>query len=126
MLTFRGTPEDHLSDIRANQSAGCPVCGMNVCGDCSKAIEMVCDRCGGKLQANKFCKPTGDWRLPDRLRRIEGVDARLAELDKMRQEDVVWWKENHNEGVPRLFRRRADYWQMVIENDPRLDEVVLP
>lgn len=41
---------------------------------------------GHALVVGQTGESVGDWRLPDRLRLVEGVEPRLAELARMRAE----------------------------------------
>ena len=123
MLSFRSwKPEDELSDLRANGFAGCPTCARHLCSDCAAQAKLICEVCGTDMVLSQYIQsPTGDWRLPERFRAIEGVEARLAELGRMKTE----WDES-GAMTPREVESYVQYYTQVITDDPAADDWYSP
>lgn len=83
-LTFR-SPEmrdreycfPHSDDFR-----GCDVCGTMFCERCAVEFGPVCLDCGGRLHAGRRFDPTGEYRLPPRLRRMTSPQERAAWVEQ--------------------------------------------
>lgn len=112
-LTFRSPERQTRTYVipHSDDFAGCDVCGVRYCAECSRQNGAVCQRCGGALHEGRSFEPTGVYRLPMGLEQLPNKTARLAKA-----------KEVYYQG---LYGRLEYEWMLqVIEEvgDARLDD----
>lgn len=85
ILTFIPPKEQKplLSGLYTHDFYGCPRCGTNYCKRCVDSSSNECQKCGDALVENQrfIIEPQGLEKLPPFLRKINGLQARLSEIE---------------------------------------------
>ena len=84
-LTFRPQEQRTRAYVipHSDDFAGCDVCGVRYCAECSRRNTAVCKRCGGALHEGRSFEPTGVYRLPMGLEHLPNKAARLAQAKEV-------------------------------------------
>lgn len=111
-LTFRPQEQRTRQYVipHSDDFAGCDVCGLRYCAECSRESNAKCPRCAGKLHDGQSFEPIGLYRLPTGLEELPTKTARLARVE-----------EDYAQG---LYGRLEYQWMLeVVEEvgDARLD-----
>ena len=78
-LTFRNPERRTRAYVipHSDDYAGCDVCGVRYCAECSGRNSAAYKRCGGALHEGRSFEPTGVYRLPMGLEQLPNKTARL-------------------------------------------------
>jgi hypothetical protein len=89
-LTFRPPERRERQFVipHSDDFAGCDVCGVRYCAECSRESGAVCPRCAGKLHEGRSFQATGVYRLPMGLEQLPTKDARLARAHEVYAEGL--------------------------------------